>query len=247
MEIICFGTTQNTSATTGSSMDSYLLGSHTWKIEEDYKKCSIRGEAYVRRLKLSGCQDDEFTCSDGQCISMVERCDQIIQCRDESDEMECSILLIKDSYNKKVPPFTIDKKNKLILPVKVYISTNLKNVIEISEVNHLIELEALWIPYIIFDNTDNEDAVTIYDTRSSVSVKREGSFTRSGPEIADEIEIFQGKENRITMNQTHSKKFHCTYLLHYFPFDTQVRIRRSRYELNQICVGLQYEAEAGPV
>ena len=25
----------------------------------------------------------------------------------------------------------------------------------------------------------------------------------------------------ITMNQTHSKKFHCTYLLHYYPFDTQ--------------------------
>merc|ERR1711892_516799 len=212
-----FGTTQNTSATTGSSMDSYLLGSHMWKIEEDYKKCSNRGEPYVRRLKLSGCRDGEFTCTDGQCIRMVERCDQIIQCRDESDEMECSILLIKDSYNKKVPPFTIDRKNKLILPVKVYISTNLKNVIEISEVNHLIELkfgitlvwyenrvsyhnlkrkealntfsdtelEALWIPYIIFDNTDNEDAVTIYDTRSMVSVKREGSFIRSAPEITD--------------------------------------------------------------
>ena len=24
------------------------------------------------------------------------------------------------------------------------------------------------------------------------------------------------------MAQTHSKKFHCTYLLHYYPFDTQV-------------------------
>ena len=24
------------------------------------------------------------------------------------------------------------------------------------------------------------------------------------------------------MNQTYSKKFHCTYLLHYYPFDTQV-------------------------
>ena len=191
---------------------------------------------------------------DGQCISMVERCDQIVQCRDESDEMACSLLVIKDSYNKKVPPFDIDKKEKALIPVKVKISTVLKNVIEISEVNHLIELkfgitlvwyenrvkyhnlkvkealnalsdtelQSLWIPYIIFANTDNEDAVTIYDTRSTVSVKREGSFVRSGPEIADEIEIFQGKENRITMSQTHSKKFHCTYLLHYFPFDTQV-------------------------
>ena len=24
------------------------------------------------------------------------------------------------------------------------------------------------------------------------------------------------------MTQTHSKKFHCKYLLHYYPFDTQV-------------------------
>ena len=36
-----------------------------------------------------------------------------------------------------------------------------------------------------------------------------------------QIEIFKGQDNMITMNQTHSKKFHCTYLLHYYPFDTQ--------------------------
>ena len=39
------------------------------------------------------------------------------------------------------------------------------------------ELESLWIPYIIFDNTDN---VTIYNILSTVSVKQEGSFVRSG-------------------------------------------------------------------
>ena len=37
-----------------------------------------------------------------------------------------------------------------------------------------------------------------------------------------QIEIFKGEENILTMSQTHSKKFHCTYLLHYYPFDTQV-------------------------
>ena len=26
----------------------------------------------------------------------------------------------------------------------------------------------------------------------------------------------------LTMNQTHDKKFHCIYLLHYYPFDTQI-------------------------
>ena len=37
-----------------------------------------------------------------------------------------------------------------------------------------------------------------------------------------QIEIFKGEENIITMTQIHSKKFHCTYLIHYYPFDTQV-------------------------
>ena len=105
----------------------------------------------------------------------------------------------------------------------------------------------MWVPYIIFKNTDDDDAVKVDAQtedgilRTKVSVKRENNFTRSGPEVADEvifhlfgnflfkfnncylkIEIFKGEENIITMSQTHSKKFHCTYLLHYYPFDTQI-------------------------
>ena len=57
---------------------------------------------------------------------------------------------------------------------------------------------------------------------STVYVKREGDFTRADIFSVDEVEIFQGRENRITMVQTYSKKFHCTYLLHSYPFDTQV-------------------------
>ena len=46
----------------------------------------------------------------------------------------------------------------------------------------------IWIPYIIFRNTDDDEAVTIEDsTRTVVSVRREGSFRRSGPEVADEV------------------------------------------------------------
>ena len=39
-----------------------------------------------------------------------------------------------------------------------------------------------------------------------------------------QIEIFSGNKNIITMNQTHHKKFHCIYLLHFYPFDTQESI-----------------------
>ena len=48
-----------------------------------------------RVLKLTGCRDGEFTCSDGQCISMQQRCDQIIHCRDESDEDSCKLIVFK--------------------------------------------------------------------------------------------------------------------------------------------------------
>ena len=57
---------------------------------------------------------------------------------------------------------------------------------------------------------------------STVYVNREGDFTRADIFSVDEVELFEGRENRITMVQTYSKKFHCTYLLHNFPFDTQV-------------------------
>ena len=57
---------------------------------------------------------------------------------------------------------------------------------------------------------------------STITVSREGDFSRSGPEEADETEVFQGEENTLTMNQTYSKDFQCLYMLHRYPFDTQV-------------------------
>ena len=46
----------------------------------------------------------------------------------------------------------------------------------------------LWIPYIIFRNTDSDEAVTVDgDIRTLVSVTRQGDFVRSGPEVADEV------------------------------------------------------------
>ena len=73
-------------------------------------------------------------------------------------------------------------------------------------------------------NTDLNEAVTLDGADSTVFVTREGNFTRAGIDFVDETEIFEGRENKITMVQTYSKSFHCSYLLHSFPFDTQVEI-----------------------
>ena len=47
-------------------------------------------------------------------------------------------------------------------------------------------MESIWIPFIIFKNTDRDEAVTL-DTTTLVSVTREGNFIRSGPDVADEV------------------------------------------------------------
>ena len=61
----------------------------------------------------------------------------------------------------------------------------------------LIKVEKLWIPYIIFENTDDDEAVKLDaitvdgNIRTLVSVYRsEGvTFTRSGPDVPDEVTL----------------------------------------------------------
>ena len=62
------GLLQNTTAITESPLDSFVLGTHQWNIEDDNVECSKKGEPYTRVLKLTGCREGEFTCADGQCI-----------------------------------------------------------------------------------------------------------------------------------------------------------------------------------
>ena len=74
-------------------------------------------------------------------LSMLERCDQIVHCRDKSDENHCALLVYEESYNKKVPPFTLNTTDSSVIPVSVAVSTSLRNVLEISEFTHTISLK----------------------------------------------------------------------------------------------------------
>ena len=72
---------------------------------------------------------------------MEERCDQIMDCIDESDEDNCKMIEFKNNYNKRVPPFTIEKEDHSLIPAKIWASTQLENVLAISEFSHTIDLK----------------------------------------------------------------------------------------------------------
>ena len=178
----------NISVTSKAPHASFTLGKHNWTIRGNDGCNHADGVEYVTELKMSGCQDGEFTCNDGQCVNMTERCNQLPKCRDESDEKNCQILVLKDGYNKNVPPVNSDDPL-----VNVSISIDLLRLVDINEADYSIEIqfeimlkwkenratynnlkktnalnaltqadiEKIWLPEVIYENTDQKESTRL--------------------------------------------------------------------------------------
>ena len=265
-------------AVSKASKVSYVLGKHTWTISNDVYDCG-ESRTYTSQLKLSGCdKDGEFTCDDGQCVRMEQRCDQLPDCRDKSDERGCQLLVLEEGYNIKVPPITAaSSTNNTIVPVHVNISIILMKIVAIAETEHSIrfqfeiilewkdnratfhnlkydtslnaptddDIHHLWLPLVIFDNTDQKETTRLgerWEWSTSVMVHREGNFTRSSEHIVDEIEMFSGEENRLSMQQTYTHQFQCLYKLSRYPFDTQectIKMNTRIIDINTVTLVVQ--------
>ena len=129
----------NVTGTSEASHKSFTLGKNTWTIFGD-RGCNKKSNFYETELKMSGCKDGNFTCYDGQCVSMAERCDQVPNCRDHSDEKGCHVLVLEEGYNKRVPPVGKNEEGKLT-PAPVKVSLTLFKVVDIREEDYSIELQ----------------------------------------------------------------------------------------------------------
>ena len=91
------------------------------------------------------------------------------------------------------------------------------------------DIKTMWLPTVVYDNTDQKEVSRLgmeWEWSTSITVTREGEFTRADLINVDEAEIFEGADNRLTMNQTYTQEFQCQYKLQRYPFDTQVRMIR---------------------
>ena len=177
----------NATGKSSASFVSFTLGKHNWTIRGD-KDCSAR-DTYITELKMSGCEENQLTCNDGQCVGMDQRCNQLPDCRDKSDEKNCYILVLEDGYNKNVPPIPINAQEK----VNISVSINLLKLVNIDEDDYSIEIqfkitllwkenraayhnlkvndnlnaltqndiETLWLPNVIYENTDQKETTRL--------------------------------------------------------------------------------------
>ena len=94
------------------------------------------------------------------------------------------------------------------------------------------EVQRLWIPNIIFGNTENNDVIGT-DPLAKVTISKEGPFSLSDETVVDEINVFKGSENKIIFDMVYTKTLKCIYELQLYPFDTQecmVNLEVGKYE-----------------
>lgn len=129
-----------------SRLDRLFLGVNTVNFQNTSDICSKEIQDKTMKIKLTSCLlGNQFTCNDGQCISMDQRCDQTINCNDGSDEKDCKMLDMGNNYNRKMPPILFDSKSNKIIPTEVSLSLILLSIIKIEEVDHQFILKFLLI------------------------------------------------------------------------------------------------------
>ena len=72
---------------------------------------------------------------------MEERCDQVPDCKDESDEENCLLLIQRKGYNNEIPPFTVRSTDRSIVPVELNISIDLLKIVDMEETDHKIDFQ----------------------------------------------------------------------------------------------------------
>ena len=88
------------------------------------------------------------------------------------------------------------------------------------------EIERLWIPFVVFSNTQKQESTKGGD-ETEVTITREGNYTESSVHVMEEINIFEGADNKITFQQVYDKELKCVYQLQLYPFDSQVGLGRN--------------------
>ena len=192
------------------------------------EKCTDE-KNFKKKILLTTCHEDEFTCGDGSCVTMKKRCDKIINCpNDPADEEDCNMVTKDSTYNKDFAPVKING-NGITIETEVSVQVDLLNILKINEIESLFSCQLrlfltwkderlqfnnlkketsqnslsqnekgeIWIPNIIFRNTELREGIKI-DEKSSISIEALDDFKVAKDDTLDNTMIFEGSQNPIT-------------------------------------------------
>lgn len=194
--------------------------------------------------------NNQYTCDDGTCIMMDQRCDGVTDCREDdhggSDEHGCDILTIDEvSYRKADAPIS-SRGKKVNVTVNLHI--NKLDDFETIDMTYRIRFEITlrWTdPRLTFIHLRKDSERNVIDAKTRnrpwipplqfsnaanerIVAQRNWFVDKTGePKISplsvlDETYSYPGLENNLAFQAKYNMIFSCEYQLHCYPFDTQI-------------------------
>ena len=96
----------------------------------------------VSTFTFTVCDFKSIACNNGQCVDYLNRCDGIAQCKDNSDEEHCQIIVKKPGYKKRDnPPPLNDEQTRFELDFSI----NLFSVADITTKEGIAHLDIMFV------------------------------------------------------------------------------------------------------
>ena len=226
----------------------YPIGRNKWNIRDS--NCALDE---IKSLSFSRCEfGEEYTCKSGHCISIDKRCNNVKDCEDNSDEMDCLIVDVPTSYRKIEPPRSVNSSQHSYSPIETKIIIRSIDEIDTLEmsIEMTIDINMVWtdnrLTYTnLLDNTRNlvdpdianklwnpldyivHDHAVTGEIETEVCSKILSVQKLTGPSPTNifdsyENQQFSGSTNKLEITQRFRIKYMCTFNLTKFPFDKQV-------------------------
>ena len=221
------------------------LGRRDWNYMD--KTCEMK-LAKKTSLTLSFCiPGKEFTCSGGMCVPLSHRCNQINDCEDQSDEQNCNLVYVPNSYDKLIAPGAYGSIEKAVrIQAKVSIKSidfidvkqmriGLAFIIQLEwidarltfknldpEGNNFISLELankIWLPS---DHFIHLDAVLGETIKSPIRLLRARNLTHGTVDLTKasvEHYVYPGSKTRLHERVMFNVVYRCDFKTTKFPFD----------------------------
>ena len=178
-------------------------------------------------------------------MDLKQRCNNLFECSDRSDEDNCEPLLIDNRNYRIILPPELEKKK-----TEIFVHVELHGITDIDQISMTFRgdirlrlqwrdprlkfkdlgsnetflnkhwLDQIWLPPLILSNTIGNVPIS-RDEPVVVKILKQGPYVHNDITDLHEGTLFLGNENDLQLDGEYEHTFKCLFELKRFPFDTQ--------------------------